>query len=70
MALTSFAPNDAIEYYRDDLICYYEAEHENHTKNYSDVNLKIIALFYGHQKLQQEYKKEIAELWDGMDILN
>lgn len=39
-------------------------------KNYLDATSKAIASFYGHQKLQQEYEKKMADVWAGMDVLN
>lgn len=58
----------AIDSYRDDLIQWHEAEYGNLTENYSDAPLKVLESFYGHQQLQQECEKEMANVWSRMNI--
>lgn len=41
-----------LSHYREHFIEWYETEHGLHIKNYTDINLRIIASFYGNQKLQ------------------
>lgn len=53
----------ATDYFPDRLINWYEVEYGNHIQEYFDLNLKIIASFYGDQKLQQECNTKIADLW-------
>lgn len=51
---------NAIDYYRDKLICWYEAAYGHQIDFYTETNLEIIASFYGNEKLQHEYWLEIA----------
>lgn len=63
MAATNEELENAIEYYCDHLVSWYEAEYVHHIDTYSDVDSRTIASFYGNQKLLQEYGAEMADLW-------
>lgn len=57
-----------VDYYRDYLIRWYEEEYGYHIENYTNTNLRIIASFYGHEKLQRKYGLEMEEMWGAVDI--
>lgn len=59
---------NAIDYYRDHLIVWYEAEYSRHIQAYNNVNLQIIGSFHGFQKLLQEYRRELAEVLGAVEV--
>lgn len=70
MALVNQVLQNAVDYYRARLIVWYESKYGQHIQDYDNLNLRIIGSFYGFEKLLQEYREEMMELWVAMEVVD
>lgn len=49
------------------LIHWYQNEYGHYIDDYTETNLRVIASFYGNEKLTQEYQGEKNDLWDAVE---